>query len=127
MGRLIREQGLVPDLILSSPALRALKTAEAAAEESGYEGEIEFVPELYPGDPETHVDVLLSIPDLYDSVMIVGHNPSLEELVDVLTGESARLPTAALAQISLPIDSWSDLEDEPIGTLVNLWWVKNLD
>lgn len=127
MGRLIREQDLVPDLILSSPAIRALKTAETVAEESGYEGEIELIPDFYPGDPETYIDTLVSISDQYHVIMIVGHNPGLEELLDALTGESARMPTSALAQVSLPIDSWADLNDEPIGSLINLWWVKDLD
>jgi phosphohistidine phosphatase len=127
MGRFIRQQDLVPDLILSSPALRARQTAQAVVEESGYQGEIELVPDFYPGDPISHFDALLSAPDQCHVVMIVGHNPGLEELLGVLTGESARMPTAALAQVSLPIDHWADLDDEPVGALINFWRVKELD
>lgn len=126
MGSLLREQDIVPDLILSSPARRAKKTAQAVSEYSSFDGEIEIVPDFYPGDPETFIVTLMSVPDQVDSVMIVAHNPGLEEFLYELAGESARMPTSALAQVALPIDSWQDLEDEIQGNLVNLWRVKEL-
>jgi phosphohistidine phosphatase len=58
--------------------------------------------------------------------MIVGHNPGLEELVAQLTGERQDLPTAALAQIVLPIDRWRDLKRSTRGTLLGHWWPKEL-
>ncbi len=126
MGAFLHEQDLVPDLILSSPARRARKTAQAVSENSSYDGEIEIVPDFYPGDPETFILTLMSIPDQVNSVMIVAHNPGLEELLYELAGESARMPTSALAQVSLPVKSWHDLEDEVQGDLENLWLVKEL-
>jgi len=126
IGSLLRKNDLVPDLILSSPAVRARLTAEAVAEASGYEGEIEFEDNFYPGNPEDYIEVLQALPDDVNSVMVVGHNPGLEELLETLTGESAALPTAALAQVNLPIRTWLELDDEPVGDLVNLWRVKEL-
>ena len=126
MGTLIKEQDIVPDLILSSPALRARKTAEAVSEYSGFEGQIDIVPDFYPGDPYTFIEMLASLPDDYENVMIVAHNPGLEELLYALAGESARLPTSALAQVELPLDYWQELDDEMEGKLVNLWRVKEL-
>jgi phosphohistidine phosphatase len=58
--------------------------------------------------------------------MIVGHNPGLEGLVAQLTGEEQDLPTAALAQIVLPIDRWRDLKMSTRGTLVALWRPRDL-
>jgi phosphohistidine phosphatase len=58
--------------------------------------------------------------------MIVGHNPGLEELVAQLTGERQDLPTAALAQIVLPIDQWRDLKLSTRGTLAGRWRPKEL-
>jgi phosphohistidine phosphatase len=58
--------------------------------------------------------------------MIVGHNPGLEELVAQLTGEQQDLPTAALAQIALPIDQWRDLKPSTRGRLVGQWRPKEL-
>ena len=59
-------------------------------------------------------------------VMIVGHNPGLEELVEQLTGKRLDLPTAALAQIVLPIDQWRDLKRSTRGTLMGHWRPKEL-
>jgi phosphohistidine phosphatase len=126
IGRLLREEDLLPDLVLSSPAVRAQKTTQAVTNESGYPGEIVIQDDFYPGDPTTYIESLNSLPDQFERVMIVGHNPGLEEFLDTLTNESARLKTSSLAQISLPIESWLELEDESIGTLVNLWRVKEL-
>ena len=58
--------------------------------------------------------------------MIVGHNPGLEQLVEQLTGEREVLPTAALAQIGLPIDRWRNLNLSTRGTLLGLWRPKEL-
>ena len=113
IGALLRDQDLVPDLILCSPAVRAKKTALAVSNESGYEGEIEIHDDLYPGDLSTYLEILASSPDEIDRAMIVGHNPGLEEFLDALTGESARLPTSALAQIRLPILDWAEINQLP--------------
>jgi phosphohistidine phosphatase len=126
IGRLLRTEDLLPDLILSSPARRARKTAEAVAEESGYSGEIETQPDFYPGDPEAYLQVLRGLSDELERVMVVAHNPGLEELVDALTGESVALPTAALAHITLPVERWSQLDEDVEGKLIRLWRVKEL-
>jgi phosphohistidine phosphatase len=126
IGSTIREADLVPDLIISSPATRARKTAVAVAEACGYEGEIEIDDEFYPGDPEAYIETLQSLSEDIQSVMVVGHNPGLEELLATLTGESAALPTAALAQVRFSFNNWLELNDEPVGDLVNLWRVKEM-
>lgn len=126
MGAFLREQDLVPDLILCSPAVRAKKTAQAISEESGYQGEIEIHEDFYPGEPSAYIKVLVANPDQVERVMVVGHNPGLEEFLDELTGESARLPTSALAQITLPIHNWSELNQDASGSLINLWRVREL-
>jgi phosphohistidine phosphatase len=121
MGALLAEEGLIPDVILSSTAKRARSTADTVAESSGYDGEIVYTRDLYHADPESYLYVLRAQPASHESVMVVGHNPGLEELVDVLTGESQRLPTCALVQVSLPLEGWEALTDETEGTLVNIW------
>lgn len=121
MGKLVREYGLMPDAILSSDAVRARLTAEGVAEAAGYAGEIVFAPQLYLASP---TDILLLLPTVRENaatVMIVGHNPGLEKLVEQLTGKWQDLPTATLAQIDLPIDQWRDLTASTRGTLMGLW------
>jgi phosphohistidine phosphatase len=91
------------------------------AEESGYAGEIELHDEFYPGAPQDYLSALQKVWDEYQRVMVVGHNPGLEELLETLTSETLHLPTAALAQVALPIEHWIDLDEETEGTLINLW------
>jgi phosphohistidine phosphatase len=124
VGKLLREQELTPDLILSSTARRARATAELVAEESGYEGEIALSRDLYAAEPQAYIEALVRLPDSYARVMIVGHNPGLEELLEMLTDQNEPLPTAALAQVQLPIRRWSELSEETQGKLVGIWRPK---
>jgi len=102
VGRWILEQGLVPDRIVSSPAKRARQTARRVAEAVGFEpSEVEFDDRIYGAG----VAVLLELLGEIDGgrVLLVGHNPGLEMLVDHLAGGRAPrdggkfFPTAALA------------------------------
>ena len=127
VGKLLRQERLVPELILSSSARRARDTAEAAAEASGYTPEIRHIPDFYHPDLETFYSMLRTLPSDIDRVMIVGHNPELEQLVHALTGETIVLSTAALVHISLPISTWNDLEVNSQGTLVRSWIPKEMD
>jgi phosphohistidine phosphatase len=127
MGELVREHRLTPDIIISSDAVRARRTAEAVAEAARFAGEIVLDPRLYSASPPGILAVLRTVPETNaGTVMIVGHNPGLEELVAQLTGEQEDLPTAALAQIGLPIDRWRDLKLSTHGTLVGLWRPEEL-
>lgn len=127
MGEWVRDHQLIPDVIISSDAVRARLTAEAVAEAARYAGEIRLDPRLYAASRADILTVLGAGQETQaGTVMIVGHNPGLEELVAQLTGEQRNLPTAALAQIVLPIDRWSDLNASTRGTLVGLWRPKEL-
>lgn len=126
MGKLLAEQDLVPDLIITSAAVRARLTAEAVAETSGYDAEIFETSELYMAMPEDYIAVLNHVQDSNTLVMVVGHNPGIEDLIEDLTGEWYRMPTAALAHIQLDIDSWQSLDAESEGELVNNWYPKEL-
>jgi phosphohistidine phosphatase len=126
IGRLLREENLVPELILSSTAKRAQQTTRAVADESGYPGEIQLSRALYAAGPEAYLDALQSLTGEPTRVLVVGHNPDLQELVEILTGEMVRLPTAALAQVALPIERWQELSEEVEGKLVHLWEPRDL-
>ena len=126
MGELVREHGLIPDIVISSDAVRARLTAEAVVEAARYAGEILLDPHLYMACPADILSLLRMVQENAETVMIVGHNPGLEELVEQLTGERQDLPTAALAQIVLPIDQWRDLKLSTRGTLLGHWRPKEL-
>jgi phosphohistidine phosphatase len=126
MGELLREYGLMPDVIISSDAVRARLTAEAVAGAARYEGQILLDQNLYMAAPADIISRLRTVRKNAETVMIVGHNPGLEELVAQLTGEQQDLPTAALAQIVLPIDQWRDLTRSTRGRLSGHWRPKEL-
>jgi len=128
MGCRVRETRLSIELIISSDALRARLTAQAIADATGHRGQILLDPRLYHASVADILAVLRSaLEDDVATAMLVGHNPGLEELVAQLTGEPEDLPTAALAHIALPIDSWRNLTTSTRGTLVRLWRPKELD
>ncbi len=126
MGHLLRDENLVPSLVLSSTAKRARKTAAKVAQACGYEGHIQLDDRLYHADCQAWLEVLREVPEENDRVLGVGHNPDLEELLELLTGCSEAMPTAALAHVALPIASWQQLPDEPEGKLVHLWRPRDL-
>lgn len=126
MGQLLRDENLVPDLIISSPAERAKRTAIAAAEAAGYVGEIQYEQELYFGELGAWIEILQSVPPGCSSVMLVGHNPGLEILISRLTDHEEPFPTCALAQISLALGSWRDMDRSTSGKLEGLWLPREL-
>ena len=126
MGELVRAYGLIPDVVISSDAVRARLTAEAVAEAARYAGEILLDPHLYMACPADILSLLPMVRENAETVMIAGHNPGLEKLVEQLTGERQDLPTATLAQIRLPVDQWRDLKLSTRGTLVGLWRPEEL-
>jgi len=127
VGGWIRRSRLAPDLVVSSPAERARQTTELLADELGLDGDaIRWDDRVYgagvPALLEVLADQALTAPR---RVLLVGHNPGLEELVEHLTGDDVPVsdgrkpfPTAALACVALP-DDWSDL-DAGSGTLLDL-------
>ena len=125
MGRLLRENDLLPDLIISSTARRAVDSAAAVAEACGYEGEIEQR-DLYGSEAAYYLEVLRGLPDLVERVLVVGHNPNMEELLELLTGAAEAMPTAALAQVTLPISHWRELTEACDCMLVRLWTPRML-
>ncbi len=131
MGQLLRDQDLLPDLIICSTAVRAQATAEAVIETSGYEGELRLTRTIYAAGPQAYINVLRQLPENYNRVMVIGHNPGLEELVEELSGEEENLPTAGLAMITLSIQQWADLDeegqDQPAGRLIQIWRPKELN
>lgn len=97
-----------PRLILSSPAARARETAEglAAALDSC---DLTFDPRLYLAPPQTLGAVLGEQDDRCDPVLVMGHNPGLEEWLALLGGGVCHLPTAGLAALALEAERWSEV------------------
>jgi phosphohistidine phosphatase len=126
MGKLLRQLDLVPELIVSSTALRARATALAAAEEARYAGDIRFEPRIYEASASQLLAVVRALPDGVKRAMIVGHNPGLEELVTVLSGAHELLSTGALAHLEVPVEQWMLVTPKPNAKLAGIWRPKEL-
>jgi phosphohistidine phosphatase len=117
IGAWILEEGAVPDLVISSPALRARQTARRVAKSIGLDPEAVVIDErIYYGGVRDILAILGECNAEIDRVMVVGHNPTLESLVGFLGGPSSMefdapkfFPTCALARIRMPFD-WAELE-----------------
>ena len=121
VGEYLLQCDLIPDLIMTSSAKRARKTAVRVAEACGYSGEISVLPELYDASPEEYLASLHPVSDRADRVMIVGHNPCVQDLVELLAGEECRMVTCAVARIDLDVPSWHALSVQTRGSLISLW------
>jgi len=112
--------------IISSTAARAHVTAEAVAKASGYKGKIALNLSLYSAGPEAYLKVLHELSDHYKRVLVVGHNPGLEELLEMFTDETQLMPTCTLAHVKFSIDSWIELDYKTKGQLAGIWQSRDL-
>lgn len=125
MGDFIGEQGYLPQVIISSTANRALSTAKLVAK---HLGDVECLSsdQLYLGDPDEYYDVLATVSDAVQCVLLVGHNPGMENLVDDLcASDDAVLKTCSLAVVEFEHCSWKDI-DQMQGKLADLFHPREL-
>jgi phosphohistidine phosphatase len=108
MGRLLAAEGHIPQLIVTSTAVRARSTASLANEAGEWGAEVVLDPGLYGSGADAAVAVAAAAPDV-DRLMLVGHQPTWSVLVSVLTGSSVDMRTATAAVIEFDIPQWSDV------------------
>jgi len=121
MATHLQQQAFLPDLMLSSPATRAATTAETIARGIGYDTtRILWMDQLYAATRDELLAIIAAIDPKHECVAIVGHNPSLTDLVNHLQGEFVtNIPSGGVVTISLAIEHWSDIA-EGTGTRVRL-------
>lgn len=108
-GDWLRDAGLVPDRVVCSPAQRTRETLEHLGLGAGEGPEVAFESGVYDNDVDTLLSLLRESPARARSVLLIGHNPSMHELVQDLTGDAPeRFPTCALAVIELA-GGWADI------------------
>ena len=108
-GCLIYEKQVQADLILSSPAKRTKQTAVLVKETGQIPAKIHYEEKIYEASPLTLLQILAGQEDKTENILLVGHNPGLEALGKILTGENLTMATATVAKINLNIDKWSDI------------------
>lgn len=121
-GHWLASRGVLPDLVLCSPARRARQTWQYVGAELDGEPPVSNDPALYQADANALRELFGQTESAVHTLMYVGHNPAAADVTEALTGRGSHFPTSAVAIIGLDVP-WADLwpgDDSP-GTLVDLW------
>ncbi len=119
VGRWLQTVGRVPDMIITSSALRARSTVELAAAAGGWTAAIEVSDDLYGSAPERVLEVLRLRGGNHETVLLAGHEPVWSSLAgDLIGGARLRFPTAALASLRFDIEDWANAERAELEWLV---------
>ncbi len=133
IGRHLKAEGFAFDHVLASPAVRVIETLDEVW--SGYGQKLEPVWDraLYLASAASLLDLVQALPDSAGHVLMVGHNPGLEDLALDLTREGElrervedKYPTATVAQMTLPVDRWAEAQAHS-ATLVAFIRPRDLD
>jgi phosphohistidine phosphatase len=118
VGKYCREMGLVPDLVLVSPAQRTKETYENVAEEIGRDLKVTFDPALYNATSTTIKMLVSDVSSDHRLIMVVGHNPGIAEAAIALSGDGdpamlaemrAHFPAPALAIVDFNMATWAEI------------------
>lgn len=104
----LREDGIVPQIIVTSPALRAQSTANVMAEHLSL-AQPQTEMKIYDASQAALLAVVESLPDKYDFIALAGHNPGFSELLAYLTENVRNMETSAAALITFDVDSWKEI------------------
>lgn len=120
MGARLAAEGPMPDLVLCSPAERAAETARIAAESGGFPERVTTVEELYGLDPGGVLELLARRGPGHDRILLVGHDPTASDLVELLSDRRRPLATGTLAVLEFDLEEWSHV-GRGSGRLVEVW------
>ena len=122
MGRRLHQQGIQPDLIVSSPAERAQRTARAVANAVDYQQfSIQYDKTLYHATDAAMQAVLSEVSDSVDTLVMVGHNPGLTDFFNRLTAHHIdNIVTTGVVAVTFSVDQWSEVQLDGTGEF--LWY-----
>ncbi|MGH7884150.1 MAG: SixA phosphatase family protein [Thermodesulfobacteriota bacterium] len=111
MGRLLGSSNQIPELAITSTALRAKQTLEISILEGGWECEVKENKDLYYSGPDEILEIIRNIPNNYSSVILVGHEPKWTTLCTrMIGGGEVVFSTASMARIDYDVDNWNAVE-----------------
>ena len=121
MGKHLAKRNVKPDLLVSSPARRALTTAQLIADEIGCERKDIVVDDrLYASSADALLAVIRALDKKFDRVMLFGHNPEFADLAHRLSSEIVDMPTCAVAEFRFDTTKWSDVGTiEPVQSTLD--------
>ena len=111
MGQALAKRRICPDIIVSSPAVRAMSTALLVAREMQFSHEkITVEPGIYGADADDLLAIIKGLPDAAGSALLVGHNPTITEVANALSPSSLNeMPTAAVVCLRFSCDRWEEV------------------
>lgn len=111
-GREIQKAAGMPDLLITSNAIRALQTGDLAAEAMNFTGERRVVPDVYGATEDELLQAIQAFPEDFSSIVLVGHNPGMEELANSFSGkrEHGHLPTAGWVVVEMSSENWKGVK-----------------
>lgn len=113
MAKRLKKKGIVPDLILSSTALRAAETAKITAKIlGGSEDDISWEKGLFHAAPNQILKIIRMQKDSFNTLLVFGHNPGFNDLITYLGGDLDNLPTSGQFGFKLKSEHWADLSPE---------------
>jgi len=107
IGEFIKEKGIDFDLVLVSTAVRTRETIELVKERAEFRIEVRYDERIYEATTSQLLEVISQVDDDRESVLLVGHNPGIEELLALLTGQHVQVTTATFAKININAPKWS--------------------
>jgi phosphohistidine phosphatase len=120
VGAYVSSHKLHLDLVISSPAVRTRETAEIVLRSSNKRVDLQYDQRIYEATTQDLLEVIHDVEKRSKQILLVGHNPGLEELLRLLTGVQQPMGTTSLAKLSADISDWTDCE---AGTCVLDWLV----
>lgn len=135
MGRYLREMDLRFDTVVASPAARVIETLDGIEAGAGRRLGATFDRRIYMASAMTLLDLVQETDEASQSILLVGHNPGLEDLIFMLTPNDGsplrrqvdlKYPTATLAEMQFGVDRWEDITERS-GTLTRLVMPRDLD
>ena len=126
ISNFLKNTKLLPDLIISSSAKRAKDTSTLLAESTGYNDSIYVSELLYETSAIDYINVISDVSNKINMILLVGHNPILENLIELITNELIIMETCSLVHILLPITNWKEIKTNPKCKLIQLITIKEL-
>ena len=121
VGSFLKDKEINLDLVVSSPAVRARQTIELVLRAAKMKPELRLDERIYEATTERLLEVVSQLENEHKAVLLVGHNPGMQELLSLLTGQSEDYPTAALTKVAFKNLKWAEVGSKK-GSLE--WIVK---
>jgi len=109
MAEKLKERGVIPDLILSSPALRAKKTAKILSKKILSKKRVTYIQNIYEAYSSELLEILRTVDDKHTTLFLVGHNPGVNDLAEYFVDFYDNIPTCGIVEIEFSCKKWAKI------------------